>query len=261
MVLGLFGGVIADALPKRQTLIVTQAIKMMLSFTMFALVVHRRGAGLAGHGPGLPRRPDERRRHADPPGVRGRDGRPGGHPQRRRAQLGDVQRARGSSGRRSPASRSARSASRPPSSSTPSASSPSSSPCWRCARASCGPSPPIVRPGVGQRGGQRTCARASATSGGRRSCCSASSSSGSSSTFGMNFQVVIPPLTEQVLHSGATGYGFLMAASGVGSLVAALYIAFSARARLGLIAGGAIAARRRRRSPSACRARTSCRSS
>jgi predicted MFS family arabinose efflux permease len=60
------------------------------------------------------------------------------------------------------------------------------------------------------------------------------------STFGMNFQVVIPPLTEQVLHSGATGYGFLMAASGVGSLVAALYIAFSARARLGLISGGAI---------------------
>ncbi len=47
------------------------------------------------------------------------------------------------------------------------------------------------------------------------------------STFGMNFQVVIPPLTEQVLHSDATGYGFLMAASGVGSLVAALYIAFS----------------------------------
>ena len=33
-------------------------------------------------------------------------------------------------------------------------------------------------------------------------------------TFGMNFQVVIPPLTEQLLHSDATGYGFLMAASG-----------------------------------------------
>jgi predicted MFS family arabinose efflux permease len=60
------------------------------------------------------------------------------------------------------------------------------------------------------------------------------------STFGMNFQVIIPPLTEQVLHSDATGYGFLMAASGVGSLVAALYIAFSARARIGLIAGGAM---------------------
>lgn len=60
------------------------------------------------------------------------------------------------------------------------------------------------------------------------------------STFGMNFQVVIPPLTEEILHSDATGYGFLMAASGLGSLVAALYIAFSPRSRVGLIAGGAI---------------------
>ena len=41
-------------------------------------------------------------------------------------------------------------------------------------------------------------------------------------------------------HSDATGYGFLMAASGLGSLVAALFIAFSRRSRLGLIAGGAI---------------------
>jgi MFS family permease len=60
------------------------------------------------------------------------------------------------------------------------------------------------------------------------------------STFGMNFQVVIPPLTEEILHSDATGYGFLMAASGAGSLVAALYIAFSPRSRVGLIAGGAL---------------------
>ena len=43
-----------------------------------------------------------------------------------------------------------------------------------------------------------------------------------------------------MLHSDATGYGFLMAASGLGSLVAALYIAFSPRSRVGLIAGGAI---------------------
>jgi MFS family permease len=59
-------------------------------------------------------------------------------------------------------------------------------------------------------------------------------------TFGMNFQVVIPPLTEELLHSDATGYGFLMAASGLGSLVAALYIAFSPRSRVGLIASGAL---------------------
>ena len=36
-------------------------------------------------------------------------------------------------------------------------------------------------------------------------------------TFGMNFQVLIPPLADDVLNVGASGYGFLMAASGVGS--------------------------------------------
>jgi MFS family permease len=45
-------------------------------------------------------------------------------------------------------------------------------------------------------------------------------------TFGINFSVVIPPLASLTLHVGAAGYGFLMAASGVGSLVAALLIAF-----------------------------------
>jgi MFS family permease len=45
-------------------------------------------------------------------------------------------------------------------------------------------------------------------------------------TFGMNFSVVMPPLAAMTLGVGATGYGFLMAASGAGSLVAALVIAF-----------------------------------
>ena len=45
-------------------------------------------------------------------------------------------------------------------------------------------------------------------------------------TFGINFNVLIPPLAQDVLHVGASGYGFLMAASGLGSLVAALAIAF-----------------------------------
>jgi MFS family permease len=45
-------------------------------------------------------------------------------------------------------------------------------------------------------------------------------------TFGMNFSIVIPPLAAGPLNVGATGYGFLMAASGAGSLVAALFIAF-----------------------------------
>ena len=38
MVLGLFGGVIADSLPKRQTLIATQAVQMVLAFVLSALV-------------------------------------------------------------------------------------------------------------------------------------------------------------------------------------------------------------------------------
>jgi MFS family permease len=60
------------------------------------------------------------------------------------------------------------------------------------------------------------------------------------STFAMNFGVIVPALAQDVLHSDATGYGFLMAASGIGSLVAALAIAFAGRSRPMLIAGGAI---------------------
>ena len=60
------------------------------------------------------------------------------------------------------------------------------------------------------------------------------------STFGMNFSVVIPPLTQLVLHSDATGYGFLMAATGIGSLLAALSIAFSGRTGPLIIGIGAL---------------------
>jgi MFS family permease len=45
-------------------------------------------------------------------------------------------------------------------------------------------------------------------------------------TFAMNFSIVIPPLAANTLGVGAAGYGFLMAASGTGSLTAALLIAF-----------------------------------
>ncbi len=45
-------------------------------------------------------------------------------------------------------------------------------------------------------------------------------------TAGINFTILIPPLAADTLHVGASGYGFLMAASGLGSLVAALLIAF-----------------------------------
>jgi MFS family permease len=60
------------------------------------------------------------------------------------------------------------------------------------------------------------------------------------SLFGMNFGVIIPALARDVLHTDATGYGFLMAASGIGSLVAALSIAFSGRSTPAFIAGGAL---------------------
>ena len=60
------------------------------------------------------------------------------------------------------------------------------------------------------------------------------------STFGMNFGVIIPALARVVLESDATGYGFLMTATGIGSLVAALGIAFSGRSRPVIIPLGAI---------------------
>lgn len=60
------------------------------------------------------------------------------------------------------------------------------------------------------------------------------------STFGMNFSVVIPALARDVLDVGASGYGFLMAATGVGSFTVAMAIAFGRRSRPELIGlGGA----------------------
>jgi len=61
---------------------------------------------------------------------------------------------------------------------------------------------------------------------------------GLSSTFAINFSVSVPPMAENVLHSGAAGYGFLMTASGIGSLMAALYIALSGRASMRMLLGG-----------------------
>jgi MFS family permease len=63
---------------------------------------------------------------------------------------------------------------------------------------------------------------------------------GLASTLGMNFGVTIPALAREVLHTDATGYGFLMAATGIGSLVAALGIAFSGRSRPAIVPLGAL---------------------
>jgi MFS family permease len=62
---------------------------------------------------------------------------------------------------------------------------------------------------------------------------------GLASTFGMNFGVIIPALARDVLHTDATGYGFLMTASGIGSLAAALTIAFSGRSLPIVVPAGA----------------------
>jgi MFS family permease len=48
---------------------------------------------------------------------------------------------------------------------------------------------------------------------------------GLAATIGMNFQVTIPPYARDVLAGDAAAFGFLMTASGLGSVAAALYLA------------------------------------
>ena len=75
------------------------------------------------------------------------------------------------------------------------------------------------------------------------------------STLGMNFNVLMPAMASDVLHVGATGFGFLMAAMGFGSLVAALGVALLRRPRLSVMLAGACragGARARVRAGSGC---------
>jgi MFS family permease len=58
--------------------------------------------------------------------------------------------------------------------------------------------------------------------------------------FAFNSNVLIPLFASDVLHVGAQGYGLLMAAMGAGSLGAALVAAFVQRSRWEMIVGGAI---------------------
>jgi MFS family permease len=60
------------------------------------------------------------------------------------------------------------------------------------------------------------------------------------STFGMNFNVVLPVMAAVVLGAGPTGFGVLYAAMGAGALVAALLVATLARPRLRILIGGGI---------------------
>ena len=59
-------------------------------------------------------------------------------------------------------------------------------------------------------------------------------------TFGMNFPVTIPPLARDVLGLDATGFGFLMAASGAGSLGAAMAVIFARRIEPRMVALAAL---------------------
>jgi MFS family permease len=59
-------------------------------------------------------------------------------------------------------------------------------------------------------------------------------------TVGMNFTVLIPAFAQGVLGSDASGYGFLMAASGIGSLLAAMRLVFGGRPRPIRLATGAM---------------------
>ncbi len=64
---------------------------------------------------------------------------------------------------------------------------------------------------------------------------------GLAATLGMNFQVTIPPFARDVLGGDAASFGFLMTASGLGSVAAALYLATRRRPSAWAIAIGAIA--------------------
>lgn len=59
-------------------------------------------------------------------------------------------------------------------------------------------------------------------------------------TFGMNFQVLLPPLAQDILDSDAAGFGFLMTASGIGALGAAVALVVGGRPRPVRIALGGI---------------------
>ena len=63
---------------------------------------------------------------------------------------------------------------------------------------------------------------------------------GLAATLGMNFQVTIPPFARDTLGGDATDFGFLMAASGVGAVAAALFLATRRRPSPWAIAVGAV---------------------
>ncbi len=59
-------------------------------------------------------------------------------------------------------------------------------------------------------------------------------------TVGLNFNVLIPPLAQDVLGSDAAGFGFLMTASGIGALAATVALVVGGRPRPSRIALGVV---------------------
>jgi len=57
-------------------------------------------------------------------------------------------------------------------------------------------------------------------------------------TFGMNFNVILPVMAASVLNVGPNGFGYLYAAMGAGALTAAVSVAMLARPRLRVLIGG-----------------------
>jgi len=60
-------------------------------------------------------------------------------------------------------------------------------------------------------------------------------------TFGYNFSVVLPLLARYVLHGGPVAFGVLTSSMGVGSLLAALVLAYTGRVTRGMLLAGAAA--------------------
>jgi MFS family permease len=60
------------------------------------------------------------------------------------------------------------------------------------------------------------------------------------STFGMNFNVVLPVMAAGILNAGPTGFGVLYACMGAGALTSALAVAMLSRPRLRILLGGGI---------------------
>lgn len=60
------------------------------------------------------------------------------------------------------------------------------------------------------------------------------------STFGMNFNVVLPVLAADVLKAGPDGYGWLSASMGAGAMTAALIVASFERPRIRVLIGGGL---------------------